>query len=411
MGVEVKAKSYGAELSSSILQKQAYITSFGELYTVHENNVINIKPTFGFSNLRDRKILSGSGAIISSSYGELGVSTGVTQNSSAKLRSLERGQYIAGTVANVGLGVRIPENIADDQEIRWGYFDDDNGFGFGTDITGTYIFCERNSSIDKVYQSDWNIDKADGTPGSKFNLNLSHGYVYKIDFVWYGYGSAEFSILAPINGRKEKVRIHDYSITGSTIITDPNQPISISASNGSTTTDVKAFVGGRHYSVYAHDTNLDTRNVPEYISDYTITANENVWEPIISIREKEIFRGRKNSIRGVFNNLKVISDNAAELLITFGGTTSGGTWNNPSGFPENESGFETKAATSGTFTGLTTGIPIARDIIGTEKNVVSESTFNQKIIISGNSELIVWCRKTTANATVISAVLSWDEQW
>jgi len=53
--------------------------------------------------------------------------------------------------------------------------------------TADYVICSRTVDV-KVPQSQWNIDKCDGTGPSGFNLDLSKMQMFYIDFSWYGAG-------------------------------------------------------------------------------------------------------------------------------------------------------------------------------------------------------------------------------
>lgn len=82
---------------------------------------------------------------------------------------------------------------------RWGYFDASDGIFFeqtGTDLAVVVRTSTSGSIVDtRVLQSDWNIDKLDGTGISGVNLDTSKHNVYVIDFVWQGAGRIRFGIM------------------------------------------------------------------------------------------------------------------------------------------------------------------------------------------------------------------------
>lgn len=77
---------------------------------------------------------------------------------------------------------------------RTGYFDDYNGIYFEQAGDGILSFCIRTdvsglaSDARKIPQSQWNVDKCDGTGPSKFNLDITKTQILFIDFQWLGVG-------------------------------------------------------------------------------------------------------------------------------------------------------------------------------------------------------------------------------
>lgn len=77
---------------------------------------------------------------------------------------------------------------------RTGYFDDNNGIYFEQDGSGKLSFCVRTytsgspSDASKVSQSNWNMDKCDGTGPSGFDLDITKTQILFIDMQWLGVG-------------------------------------------------------------------------------------------------------------------------------------------------------------------------------------------------------------------------------
>lgn len=65
--------------------------------------------------------------------------------------------------------------------------------------TTDYIICSR--TVDERYaQSEWNLDKFDGTGASGYNLDLSKMQMFYIDYSWYGAGAIRWGMRAT-NGK------------------------------------------------------------------------------------------------------------------------------------------------------------------------------------------------------------------
>ena len=75
-----------------------------------------------------------------------------------------------------------------------GYFDDNNGIFFKYSDRVTSVVVRKNGSDNAIAQSQWNIDKMDGTGHSRLNLDFSKGYIYYINFSWFGFGEIKFGV-------------------------------------------------------------------------------------------------------------------------------------------------------------------------------------------------------------------------
>ena len=178
--------SSASDDTSEVAIKDSRFSRFNELVVGERFSRFNLKPTWGLSNLRDSTTL-GSGSTIAESSGEFKLSTGTNTAGSALLETKERGQYQAGTMGEAGIAIRIPTDPAGDAFAEWGYWDQTNGFGFGVDFTGIYVFYETGGTQTKTYQTDWNTDVLDGTGSSGLTLDLADGNIFEIAFVWYGH--------------------------------------------------------------------------------------------------------------------------------------------------------------------------------------------------------------------------------
>jgi hypothetical protein len=89
-------------------------------------------------------------------------------------------------------GPTVPTATSDYQN-RLGFFDDKNGLFFEFDSKEGISVVRRDNEIDtKVYQSDWNVDKLDGTGVSGYNLDFTKTQLFIIDFEWLGVGRIRF---------------------------------------------------------------------------------------------------------------------------------------------------------------------------------------------------------------------------
>lgn len=392
------------------------VTAFNEQQVALRSSQMNFKPTWGVTTYRYKQTTTGAGTSAVEENGEFRLRTGTAATNVSSITTNQRGQYQAGTIGQSGIGFRIPSEPTGTQYAKWGYSDfTNNGFYFGRDVTGLYVAYLTGGIETKIYQSNWNVDKLDGTGESGLTITPSNGGISQIDFIWYGYGDIKFSfvIFNAITLKTEKIVAHTLKINSSVSIIDPNQPLKFEVGNGaSSTTDFNLYIGGHQFSVIDGFSVPQKRLVSELLSNYTTALNTN-WQPIIAFRKKSTFNGRPNSVNGSLENFEVYADGELETRITTGGTTSNLAWGTPTGVASTETAIETKV-TGGTV--LTTSVDGSPSDYGfvTATNRNSGGFSNDVTISLGDDiEVILWVRRLTAVGAIVikHANLTWKEEW
>ena len=75
---------------------------------------------------------------------------------------------------------------------RIGYFDENNGLFFENNSGTMNIVLRNNASDTSISQTNWNIDKFDGTGISGLELNFQTSQLFVIDFEWLSVGRIRF---------------------------------------------------------------------------------------------------------------------------------------------------------------------------------------------------------------------------
>jgi hypothetical protein len=207
---------------------------------------------------------------------------------------------------------------------RTGYFDDRDGIYFeqvgdnssnGT-TSGNLNFVIRsftsgtaNESDEGVYkrrvpQSQWNVDKCDGTGPSGLNLDMSKTQLVFIDFQWLGVGRARVGFVHD----GEVVVAHEYyhsNVVANVYLSTPNLPVRCEMRNTGPTS------GGSMDQICSSvmseggyvESGIDFANV---MSTVRTTASPGGTElPLIALRLKNTFAGFPNRISVRFNNLSL----------------------------------------------------------------------------------------------------------
>ena len=111
---------------------------------------------------------------------------------------------------------------------RAGYFDENNGLFFCMSGS-TFNVTKRSSTsgipIDTaISQSNWNVDRMDGSGPSGINIDLTKSQIYYIDFEWLGVGRVRFGL--NVGGKFYIIHTFDHiNELSSTFMSSPNLPI------------------------------------------------------------------------------------------------------------------------------------------------------------------------------------------
>lgn len=267
-------------------------TPFNELKVSQRTPIIQTNGSYEISLLRD-VITKDEGATVTKDGSEFVLS--VDNEDSCTMLTASRGRYVPGFAAEVGVGVRIPDNNAD---MVWGYFDTtpdtqeiNDGCVFGIDEDGFYVAVYKNTvETVKVYQEDFNI--------SNTEIDLSKGFIFQILYVYYGYGPIFFILLHPVTNRV--VNLHVVVIDEDTSLGNSNLQVGAQIKATGEASEIR--LGGRQFSILGIP-NFITRKVTHFREDVSIPTENFV--PIMSFRRKA---GRR-SVPIKIHSFECISNN------------------------------------------------------------------------------------------------------
>lgn len=383
-------------------------SQFGEVISTNRTPVIELNSSYGTSLLRDIENTTGSGSITSSD-GKVTISTGTTANSEAHLDSAEVGRYVPGYSAELGIGIRVPSPVTGDKRATWGGLgaDELNGFYFGLDATGLYVARRfGGTEDDKVYQPDFNIDPLDGTGPSGYNLDLSSGNIYQIDFTWYGYGQILFGVVGvppdvnnktPSGGYRPSQNFlpcHSLGVKGSVSTYSPNLAVHALVNNGNDAEDISLDVGGRQYSIIGKYT-------PKYrfSGDFRGSVNTSTTPtPLISFQRKADYKDRSVKLSG-FDTL--VSTEPCIVEVRLDSTLTGATF----GTPTNHTASETAVESDTSATALTGGVVVWQQLVdaGTNRNSSDLTSQSVEFDIPNNSTVTLCARTLSGTGSIVSA--------
>jgi hypothetical protein len=212
---------------------------------------------------------------------------------------------------------------------RVGYFGADNGMYFEVDGDTSY-FVERSLSTGsetKVAQTDWNIDKLDGTGISGIILNISKAQILWMDIEWLGLGTVRMGFV--IDGKFIHCHsFHHANIIESTYITTASLPLRYEIANTGITTSSSTFK--QVCSTVISEGGYELRGIQQAIGIPITTPRTletaGTFYPIVSLRLKTSPNYLDAIVILTALSVMPIATGAYNWQIRASGTTGGGDW-------------------------------------------------------------------------------------
>jgi len=242
--------------------------------------------------------------------------------------------YSAGNSHTLTYGFRW--NLQNNAHIEYGIGDADNSLAFHVHkMNGQYtIFAKKVSSASgqkvelDIPQSQWNIDKLDGTGASGLTLDLTKGQMCSLRWTWYGYGSVYFGI--KIGG--EVINVHRFdggNNLSEPILGEPNLPIFVKIYNdGATGGSSWVEQSGIHLGIDGTDPSQRDgfyRSTPLF-NDKNVT-NGNTYV-LASLRPNITFKSRNNRGWLKLNQFWIAGTSNGTYGIVYNPTLTGANWQN-----------------------------------------------------------------------------------
>ena len=210
---------------------------------------------------------------------------------------------------------------------RVGYYGADNGMYLELD-GDTLYFVERSLSLGtttRVAQSDWNIDKLDGTGVSGYTLDISKAQIMWMDIEWLGVGTVRLGFV--IDGKFIHAHsFHHANIIESTYITTASLPLRYEIANTGITTSSSNLkqICSTVISEGGYELHGIQQAVGIAITTPRTLTTAGTFYPIVSIRLKTSALDAIVILTAL--SAMPITTGAYNWQIRASGTTGGGTW-------------------------------------------------------------------------------------
>ena len=160
----------------------------------------------------------------------------------------------------------------------------------GGGVAGT--FTQTKAGVDPTInftpQSQWNIDRADGSGPSGFTLDPEKGNVYAIHYQYLGFGNAMFMIEDPETGKFFDVHeIKNANSRTTPVLKNPNASVLIGSFNTGNTSAVGIKTASMAGFIEGDVIKLD----PKFAKDFSFSGlnTSSAWRPLALLKTRSIF--------------------------------------------------------------------------------------------------------------------------
>jgi hypothetical protein len=214
---------------------------------------------------------------------------------------------------------------------RYGYFNTENGVYLELDGTSAPSWVKRSKSSGsvtetKIPQSEWNVDKLDGTGPSRLTLDMSKAQIQFTDIEWLGLGTVRVGFV--INGQFIHCHsFHHSNIITSTYMTTACLPVRAEIENtGATASNSTLKIV---CTSVISEGGFEPRGIPRSVSIPVSTPKDiptaGTFVPIMSIRLKDTFADAIVYLRS-FTFFGVSNNTSYRWKLVKGNTLTGASW-------------------------------------------------------------------------------------
>lgn len=296
---------------------------------------------------------------------------------------------------------------------RVGYYGANNGM-YLEQTDSTICFVERSSVTGslvetRVEQSDWNVDKMDGTGPSGMTLNLTKAQILWMDIEWLGLGSVRMGFI--IDGQFVLCHtFHHANIVTTTYITTASLPLRMEIKNTGVTSGSSTLkqICSSVISEGGYELNGLQQAIGNTIGSPTDLTNTGTYYNLIALRLKSTHLDAI-AIMSALSLLGITNNAIYNWQVRASATTTGGTWTSAG----TDSSVEYKIG--GTISGgriLASGFTTSTTQSSVPVDVLKEALFKFQLERNGLSgtpfELSLCCASDIAGADVY-AYMDWEE--
>jgi hypothetical protein len=370
-------------------------TVYGDLTVVDRDNRFEISSEYPLSDQQD---IATSGVTHQSNNSVFRIRA---NNSTESIESVTKLAYSPGYIAEIGIALRIPEAPTGDQDVKWGYWDGDDGVYFGWDADGVYIERQRNGTPQgKIRNADWNGDVVDAVG------ELTDGTITRLALGLYNFGFIGGEIFESANGTLTPKRVHEITPEGETTLSTQNLPLRVEVDNSNDASDFDVFVSDRQATIRGQFGQSRRLN-GELQTDVSLSGTD--WQEVVTLRKKDSL----SSVTVEIFDLSLLPDD--DIVIQFRsdvGSTTDSDYGDPTDVTTIETAIETDTAPGSQ--SISDGTFVYRTLLGSGQglNAGLATVDGVDLKLKRQRPLTLFARKVSGTGGTINALtLNWEESW
>lgn len=286
--------------------RQGMNTIFGDNITAERVSSINVQFQYNLSTYDVKTAVVDTGTATQSNHQAV-VSTGTGVSASATIESIDAVRYLPGHEGYAHFTTEFSTPATGSKQLI-GIIDEDDGFALGY-IDTTFCVLRRKDGIDYVVnQSDFNLNKLDGSGKEWTAVDFTKGNVWRITYGWLGYASINFEVMEKDGSWTTFHRIEYPNNNNGTNIGNPVLPIKMQVikTGGTLTADITLKTGSWNAGTVGSVAGCCNRYFA-FTNLITITAI-NTLSNIFTIKNMTAFQTFDNKIRTRFLMINCASE-------------------------------------------------------------------------------------------------------
>ena len=260
----------------------------------------------------------------------------------------------------------------------------------------------------RVPQSEWNVDKLDGTGVSRETLRVNKITPYIIDYQWLGAGRVRYGIIGPDGGR---IYCHVVENSGKNpypYLNKGSSPITVSSVNFGVTGAEPTI---RFTCAVAQNEGVTDYTYWRYTYEHDAVAVTGSMHPLISLRSKLTYQGKHNQTNAYPENYNCcVSGGRVKIQFYWPAELTGSAW-------ANDNGSTVEADTAATFANADPGDLFRTYFLGEGCHEINLAQFFEKndegILAQANGDpsvpFCVVASLTSGSAASVTGAISYKE--
>jgi len=275
--------------------RQGMNTVFGDAITASRITQINVQFQYNLASYDVTTSTVDTGTTTQSEHTAI-ASTGGGVSGSATIQSVDSLRYIPGR-EGYALFTTIFSTPVDGVNQKIGIYDDENGFYLGF-IGLDFLIGRRRNGMDYLtYQSEFNLNKLDGSGPEWMAVDFTKGNVWRITYGWLGFAAINFEVMEKDGTWTTFHKIEYPNNFTETNIGNPVLPMRMKVlkTNGTATANVTLKTGSWNCGLVG-DINDCCNRYQSFAATAAITAANSLIN-IFTLKSVSSFQALTNKIR------------------------------------------------------------------------------------------------------------------